>query len=145
MEPLCIDLPLPPSVNRNARVAYLGNSAARVKAWHSCCDLALREQGLCGDRLHARAIPGAWIIEITWAVEWWGRFDLDNRVKYLLDYLRSRELVQDDILCSHMQVSWGYAPRGCRVHLEKLETPMSDLPKAVQTKLRALRRAQSRR
>lgn len=114
---LSIDLPFPPSINSNVARARAGNYAPDVQAWHKVADLDLRQQGLYGRRLHERAIRGVWGISIVWSEDFWLRWDLDNRVKYLLDYLCSRELVEDDKKCRHMEVDWGCAPRGCRVQL----------------------------
>ena len=120
---LTIDLYLPPSINRNGVVFRLGNRAQKVQQWRRSCDYDLREQGLYGDRLHAGAISGVWGLDIIWTRDEWRNSDLDNRVKYLLDYLCSRELVEDDLFCGHMMVDWGYAPRGVRVHLYQWEVP----------------------
>jgi Holliday junction resolvase RusA-like endonuclease len=45
------------------------------------------------------------------------RGDLDNRVKGVLDWAQSRELIADDKYCERLTVTWGEAPYGCRLIL----------------------------
>ena len=109
---LVFELPAPPPINRNSAVARLGMSARSVQEWIPQAHLALREQKINPVR---DAVHGPFAIDIIWGRR---RGDIDARIKYLLDYLQRVELIDNDGLCEHMTVGWGYAPRGCRVRLK---------------------------
>jgi hypothetical protein len=47
--------------------------------------------------------------------------DLDNRIKGLLDWPQSRELIADDHNLERLLVYWGEAPHGCRITLTGIE------------------------
>ena len=108
---LVLELPLPPSINRNSAIARLGSSARSVQDWIADAHFAVLEQKIKPAR---DAVHGPFAIDIIWGRR---RGDIDNRIKYLFDYLQRIELIDNDELCEHMTVGWGYAPRGCRVHL----------------------------
>jgi Holliday junction resolvase RusA-like endonuclease len=46
--------------------------------------------------------------------------DLDNRIKGLLDWAQSRNLIADDKYCERLVAEWGEAPLGCRLILKEL-------------------------
>lgn len=107
-----IDLPLPPSVNTMVR--KLGNTSPGVRRWRMQADAYLYEQMRW---LKSRAIKGPFLIDITWTKAELGKSDIDNRIKPLLDYLQSRELIENDKLCREMRVGFGMVNFGCRVEV----------------------------
>lgn len=106
----CIDLPLPPSVNRSQ--AKLGNKSPGIAKWRRLCDGNLFAEWRT---LKQQAVKGEFAVGITWTAAEFGHSDWDNRIKPLMDYLQDRELIENDKLCRAAQVGFGLAPFGCRV------------------------------
>lgn len=106
----CIDLPLPPSVNRSQ--ARLGNKSPGIAKWRRLCDGYLFADWRT---LKQQAVKGEFAVGITWTAAEFGHSDWDNRIKPLMDYLQDRELIENDRLCRAAQVGFGVVPFGCRV------------------------------
>jgi Holliday junction resolvase RusA-like endonuclease len=47
------------------------------------------------------------------------RGDIDNRIKGLLDFLQSREIIRNDSDCQRVTAEWGEAEAGCRLTLRE--------------------------
>jgi Holliday junction resolvase RusA-like endonuclease len=105
-----LDLPRPPSVNRF--VAKLGNMSPAVRDWVKQCD-----RYVMASRQRPTKIRGPFQIEITWNIDQFGRFDWDNPVKPLMDYLQRIEVIENDKWCRDGHVGWGPTPLGCRLRL----------------------------
>lgn len=117
-----VDLPFPPSVNRIWRAHKAGKMRVSLsdeyKQWKKQADfLALA----LGQVRGWRKLPGHFTAEII-VSESHRRHntDLDNRVKAILDWAQSRELIQNDSLLDHLIVFWGYAPHGARLILRSV-------------------------
>lgn len=105
-----LTLPLPPSVNRIQK--RLGNSDPLVKEWRERCHGYVYEQG------PLKQLKGPYIIEIVWPISRWneekgGRFDADNKVKPLSDYIESLGIIQNDKLCWRLEAGWGNVDHDC--------------------------------
>lgn len=107
-----IELPLPPSVN--SYVKRLGNASPGVRRWRLLSDQYLYTQW---SWLKSRAVKGPFLIDITWTKAEYGKSDIDNRIKPLLDFLQARELIENDKLCREMRVGFGETQYGCRVEV----------------------------
>ena len=117
-DPLVLDLPLPPSVNRYEPKS--GNASKQVQDWHDLADGYV----LHGNpRYRQKAVLGAFVVHVTWSEDHWkddavgGDFDADNRIKPLLDYLQRIEVIENDKKLWFLSVGWGDAPLGCRVQI----------------------------
>jgi Holliday junction resolvase RusA-like endonuclease len=102
-----LNLPLPPSVNRFA--ARLGNSSPVVLRWIRQCDryvMALRPRP---------QFKGEFEAQVTWNIDYFGKGDIDNCLKPLLDYLQRVTIIENDRLCRRLVVDWGPLELGCRV------------------------------
>lgn len=111
MNSVVLDLPLPPSVNRF--IGRLGNVTPKVAAWQRDCDAVLIAQKFRPPRF-ATAVA----VAIVWSHDSGG--DVDNRCKPLLDFLQTREVIENDRLVRELHVTFGDAPRGCRVRVAPL-------------------------
>ena len=112
-----LHLPLPPSVNNMGRTKYgrpLGNSSPKVHAWKRQADICTLLQP------RPEPVKGDFEIEITWDLRKYRQFDCDNRIKFLMDWLQSRELIENDKFCWDLHAHWGSAPRGCIVTVRNL-------------------------
>lgn len=107
-----IELPLPPSVN--STIKRLGNKSPGVARWRLLCDGYIWPQWRW---LKPRAVTGAFLIDITWTKAEYGRSDIDNRIKPLLDYLQAKKLIENDKHCKEMRVGFGETKYGCRVEV----------------------------
>jgi Holliday junction resolvase RusA-like endonuclease len=110
-----IDLSMPPSVNSIWRY-----SRARKKAYLSPRYLTWKRDAdnrFLANRKSWRPIKGPFKAAIVFSKKKRGKSDLDNRIKALFDALQRAEIIENDSLCESMNVSWGYAPEGCRVKL----------------------------
>src|SRR5882672_6547107 len=86
-----LDLPRPPSVNRFTH--RLGNKSPEVLAW-------VKEADYCVMRVRPRPrFTGPFEIKVTWNVDQFGRFDCDNPIKPLLDYLQRVMIIENDRWC----------------------------------------------
>lgn len=110
MSDIVLDLPVPPSVNRTRRIDWAGH--VKFKRWRDTAD-----QLVLAARSHGR-IPGPVFIYITLS-ESHTRIDLDNGLKWLLDYLKRIEVIEDDrqSIVRKVILEWGFAPEGCRVEV----------------------------
>lgn len=111
-----LGLPRPPSVNEFRRThggRPLGNKSRVVLEWVRDCDRMIMAM-----RPRPCRVPGPFEIEIAWNASEFSRFDLDNPVKPLLDYLQRIELIENDRLCRRLVVGWGSASLGCLVRVE---------------------------
>ena len=104
-------LPRPPSVNRF--VKRLGNASPGVREWHNSCDRYLMTY-----RPRPR-LRGPFEVRIVWDIDQFGRFDGDNRVKPLMDYLQRAEFIENDKWCRRYVIEWGPASLGCMVSLRQ--------------------------
>jgi Holliday junction resolvase RusA-like endonuclease len=103
-----IGLPRPPSVNRF--VAKLGNKSPDVERWVRNCDRYIMAM-----RPRPQKVCGEFEVTITWDERAFGRADIDNPIKALLDYLERIELIETDRLCRRLNAGWGPASMGCIV------------------------------
>lgn len=114
-----LHLPLPPSVNRLKRSRTtgkpLGNRTDKVATWRREADVCVWQM-----QPRPRLIPGDFELEVVWESRRYRRFDIDNRIKVLLDWLQRSELVENDRNCWRLVVSWGPAPRGCVVTVKEV-------------------------
>jgi Holliday junction resolvase RusA-like endonuclease len=105
---MVLQLPLPPSVNQFMR--KLGNQSPKVKQWIKEADAHYyRNQAWWSTKIFGR-----FECEIEFQR---GRYDLDNRIKPLWDWLQRVEIVQNDRLCERLEVTWGPKNSGCLVRL----------------------------
>lgn len=102
-----IELPRPPSVNRFTK--RLGNKSPSVMNWVRDCDRCLM-----ATRNRPR-LCGPFEVRVTWSIDQFGRFDGDNPLKPLLDYLQRVEIIENDKWCRRYLIEWGVAALGCRV------------------------------
>lgn len=117
---IVLDLPAPPSVNRTRRVDWRG--MGRFKGWTRNADaLVLASRGRMVNP--QRWAPPLMRFEVRIVMsEHHTKIDLDNGVKWLIDYLRRIEVIVDDGP-KHMRrlvVEWGLAPEGCRITLRPI-------------------------
>ena len=116
---ITLDLPFPPSTNRIWRNGY-GKvyRANEYVAWCEEVDMAV----LASKQYPKRKIQGPFAAEILLS-RLAGKGDGDNRIKALLDWCQSRDIVRDDSDCRRGSWEWvepERAPRGCRVILRSL-------------------------
>lgn len=118
-EPVVVDLPYPPSMNRIWRSSsaaagkqvYLAPSYVK---WKGHADaLLMSTRGWTKKR-----VAGPFEIEIDLCCPTnYPRGDLDNRIKAVLDYLQRAEVISNDKNCVRLVVQWVeqyLAPHGCR-------------------------------
>lgn len=108
---IVVHLPRPPSVNRIWRSNKAGAGRVSIspeyKAWKRSADmLAISMAALRG----VKKIQGKFEARIILK---FGAGDLDNRIKGVLDWAQSRELVRNDSDCHKLTVEYGDAPYGC--------------------------------
>lgn len=116
---IILDLPLPPSVNAIWR--HRRGHVYKTKTytgWIRECDavVVLNRQYPRG-----RKIEGPFEFCLYLANS--GRGDGDNRIKAVLDWLQSRNIVANDVNCRKGCWEWvptREAPLGCRVHIRTL-------------------------
>lgn len=110
-----IDLPYPPSVNRIWRANKAGSKRVSISPeydqWRGAADRLAIALGSCKG---VRKIMGKFEATIILKRQ---AGDLDNRIKGVLDWAQSRELIADDKHCERLTVEWGEAPYGCRLIL----------------------------
>ena len=105
---ITLDLPVPPSVNRTRKVDW--KAAVVFKSWIQQADTMVIASRLKLSKLFCFSLH----IVIS---EKHTRIDLDNGIKWLIDYLRRIEVIADDSP-KHLRkltVEWGEAPEGARV------------------------------
>ncbi len=110
-----IELPFPPSTNRIwARGGHGGVTLSKdYRAWKEQADKFVL---FSGDWRRAKKIPGPFTFELVLDTNERRRGgDLDNRIKAVLDWCQSRELIRNDSDCEDVHAYWGEAPHGARV------------------------------
>lgn len=103
-----LGLPAPPSVNR--MMGKLGNKSPKVVEWATRCN-----HEIMMIRPKPKAVTSYFTVDITWDDSGFGRFDIDNRIKPLMDYLQRVELIPNDKFCWQLTAKWGPASMGCIV------------------------------
>lgn len=115
-----VDLPFPPSTNTIWR-----NSGSRVyrsakyTTWLDAAD-KLATSNFVGRN---GIIPGKFTAHIGLDEDKPRRGDCDNRIKAVLDWAQSRELIANDSNCERITVEWvqrALAPHGCRLTLREV-------------------------
>lgn len=110
---LILDLPLPPSVN--AMIRKLGNKSPVVQKWIKLADPYM----LACTKKSVRKINGPFLIQIFWPACQFGKFDCDNRVKVLMDYLQRIIAFDNDRDCWRLTAEFSpHVPKyWCRVEI----------------------------
>lgn len=117
---IVIDLPFPPSVNRiwrGVRRRDGGNAvmlSPEYRQWKDAADALALLRRACRD---SNRVKGPFEATILLNMEA-GIGDVDNRIKAVLDWLQSRQVVENDSLCMELTIRWALpelAPDGCRV------------------------------
>ena len=112
-----VDLPMPPSVNRiwrrlQSRVVL----APAYDRWKRQADLcAIADRDWRSKPRMADAFKALILLDRARRAG-----DVDNRVKAVLDWAQSRELIKNDKLCEEITARWVAtveAPKGCRLIL----------------------------
>ena len=115
---IILDLPFPTSTNRlHSHHRGRVHSTAEYIAWQKSAD----NWCLLKRQYPKQRITGPFEIEILLNDQYRG--DGDNRIKALLDWLQSREIIRNDSDCREGRWEWvpaDQAPAGCRVHLRSL-------------------------
>lgn len=115
---LTVDLPLPISVNRIWRANKAGKKRVSISPeyanWKRHADMLVMSMGALRGvrRIHGK-FEARIVIQRTPG-------DLDNRIKGVLDWAQSRELIDDDKFCERITAEWGEAPTGCRLTLREV-------------------------
>lgn len=116
---IVLDLPFPPSVNhiwrRAKRRVY---RSARYIRWMENADMAV----VVARQFPRHKILGHFEAQIL-LNRTAGHGDLDNRIKAVLDWTQSRDIIVEDRHCQRLRVEWcdhTEAPKGCRVTLRSL-------------------------
>lgn len=121
MTEITVDLPMPPSVNRLWTRTRRGMGMVKSKqyvAWIKEADgeyMAAKEPGI------VPRISGEF--EVTIFLQRGYRGDGDNRIKALLDWAQSREIISNDINCVAGNWAWvdeERAPKGARMILQEI-------------------------
>lgn len=97
---LQLDLPVPPSVNAFTR--RLGNQSPVVRRWKTQADMAFM---LAETERKITKIKGPFEIELSFGLR--SHWDLDNRIKPLLDYLQRIEVIDNDRFCERIEARRG--------------------------------------
>lgn len=111
---LVLELPSPPSINRTIGTR-LGSQHRLVKQWMRAADAHLL---MTKQSKRLRRLEGIISIDIIWDIQ--DLADIDNRIKYLLDYLQLIGVVSNDNKIRSMHLDYGVvcvAPAGCRIKI----------------------------
>jgi Holliday junction resolvase RusA-like endonuclease len=113
MMTICLNLPLPPTVNGIYRYGK-GRlyKAEGYKQWQTDAGWAIKEQ-----RHRQMPVNGHFTSHIILSQERRGVSDIDNRLKALFDLLETHDLIKNDRLQDKLTVEWGEAPEGCKVYI----------------------------
>lgn len=118
-----VDLPYPPSVNaiwRHSKGQV--HVSARYREWKAQADATAVLH-----RRRWRTIKGAFTADIALSKSHRrSNHDGDNRIKCVLDWAESRELIANDKFSESTTVRWvdvANAPTGCRLTLRELSVP----------------------
>jgi Holliday junction resolvase RusA-like endonuclease len=115
-----LDLPAPPSVNRTRRIDW--KMMPKFKGWTKAADaMVLAARSRTAGNPQLRKVNGQFELKIVLSAAH-TRIDLDNGIKWTIDYLRRIELITDDSpkYLRRLVVEWGMAPEGCRVTITEL-------------------------
>ena len=116
---IVLDLPFPPSVNHIWRRAGKRMiRSARYMRWIENTDALV----LLNRQYPRRKITGDFELDLL-LDEQAGRGDLDNRLKCILDWCVSRDVIYDDVHCRKLRAAWAahdQAPHGARSTLRSL-------------------------
>jgi Holliday junction resolvase RusA-like endonuclease len=120
---IVLDLPMPPSTNRIWRSGRgkVYRSAEYVR-WAEQADMVV----MAARAYPKRKIRGPFSIRIALSSKYGG--DGDNRIKAVLDWLESRDVVRNDRDCREGEWKWvgdADAPSGCRVMMRSLHEPLA--------------------
>lgn len=124
-----VHLPMPPSVNRIWRSNRAGKQKVSrsplYREWiQNADDLSMVLAQLRG----IPKIPGRFTALVTLPFDDRGQdppFDIDNRIKGVLDWAQSRALVANDRRAMEVTIRWGRpeeAPYGCKLELTRLSS-----------------------
>jgi Holliday junction resolvase RusA-like endonuclease len=105
---IVLDLPPPPSTNRLWRSARRRVFRSKVYLdWIRAADAEI----LARRQMPKKRIGGLFAAHVTLSQK--VRGDIDNRIKGLLDFLQSREIIRNDSDCKRLVVERGEAAAGC--------------------------------
>ncbi len=120
-----MDLPFPVSANELWTVikdngkGVIGRSR-RYRAWRDKAHMAVIANGCWRKRV---AMPAHFTAAILLSRDHRARGDVDNRIKPVLDWAQSVELVKNDSLCEGVTARWvepAEAPHGARLILRSI-------------------------
>jgi Holliday junction resolvase RusA-like endonuclease len=117
---IVLDLPPPVSVNRTRRINW--RLSSRHKGWTKAADALVLASRARSVNPMPRKVDGQFEVTIIFS-EHHNRMDLDNGVKWVIDYLRRIEVVKDDSpkYMRRVVIEWGVALEGCRVVVKPWE------------------------
>jgi Holliday junction resolvase RusA-like endonuclease len=117
---IAVELPTPPSTNSLWRQTAGSKASGTItlsekyKAWKRQADMQVMAAGTLRG---FKTITGKFEARIILAR---GPGDLDNRIKSVLDWAQSREIIGNDKHCERITAEWGDAPTGCRLVIREL-------------------------
>lgn len=117
---VCLDLPFPPSVN-SANTVGRGRvfKSRKTKAWREAAGKEIMAQ-----RARQAPVMGHFSSQIILSEKHRkSNMDLDNRAKEIFDLLQSHGLIENDCLNDDISLSWGEAPKGCKVFIWSTQVP----------------------
>ena len=126
MADIVLDLPPPVSVNKLRRINW--REQKRAAAWRDMADRFLMVAKTRKENPVKFESLKRFEIEITLSEDH-VFLDLDNSLKLLIDYLRYREIIENDSK-AHMRkltVMWGRAPAGCLVVVKPCSPTVNDV------------------
>jgi Holliday junction resolvase RusA-like endonuclease len=119
-----IDLPFPPSTNDLWSPRRQRGQLMLTKAYKDWKALADKEVVVNGSWRQRVRLPGNFTADVLLSNRFrTSRTDSDNRIKAVLDWAQSRELVHNDALCDGGHWRWVHsaeAPAGCRLILRSV-------------------------
>lgn len=116
---IVLDVPFPPSVNHIwKRAGKRVFRSAKYIRWMEATDMAV----MGSKQYPRRKLRGKFEAHILLS-ESAGGGDCDNRIKCVLDWCTSRDVISDDRFCRKLTIEWAphkCAPAGCRVVLRSI-------------------------
>jgi len=122
---LTVVVPYPPSTNelyrprstseRNRAVALGKKVRGKAKTDRYRTWIRAAQNGLTGQKLFM--MPGAFSITLTHPLKRRKGGDLDNRIKAVLDFLQSQNLIENDKLCEGIVTHWSADIEHTLVHV----------------------------
>lgn len=125
---ICLDLPMPPSVNSIWRIGkrFCGKRQMYLDPeyvkWRANAEKHLMASGVL--RGHV-TISGEFDAFIT-LDKTKRRGDVDNRAKCPLDLCQRIGVIANDKNCREVTTRWGEAPLGCRITITEIKAPAHD-------------------